>query len=116
MSADIVCRHDITQISGKVPQHVIAVPEAFTPDLAEPAVEEGHACRDCEEGYEELFLASCGLAQPRRNHRSEEIYADKRIHEPQMACQRGKIERYARKIIDCCLAVDLSPEHWQSAV
>ena len=82
MHTDIMCYDDIAQIAGKVPQHVIFIPEALSPNFSAPAVQIRNACRQKEQSDEEPLFTSACLFEPRGYDRDEQIYAYQRIHEP----------------------------------
>ena len=69
------------------------VPEALAPDFACPAVEEWYAGGNQKEQDEESFLTGTCLAQPRGNHRDEQVESEKREHKPQMSCKGGEVQK-----------------------
>ncbi len=109
VGADVVCHYQIAQIAAEVPQHVILVPETLAPHLAAEAVEEGNAGAQGEEQQEEAFLGSRGLAQPGRHNGDEQIDADERIHEPEVAGQGGEVEQNAAQVLAGGVPANLAP-------
>ena len=114
--ADVVCHHQIAQIAAEVPKHVIFVPETLAPHLAAEAVEEGYAGADGEEKQEEALFGCSGLSKPGRYDGNEEVKADERIDEPEVAGQRWEIEQDAAEVLLCGVPTNLSPQHGQGGV
>ena len=116
MGADVVRHDQVSEESGEVPQHVVFVPETFSPQLTEPAVQVGHAGGQGEQGDEEAFFFGCCFAQPGGDDGDEEVEADERVHEPQVAGQAGEVQQEARQVAGGRCAVNLSPQQGQRAV
>ena len=85
----------IAEIAGTIPEGGILIPETLAPKFGrDKAVEPRRERGECKDGEENPFLAGSGPLKPRRNDRDDEIDAYQRIHEPQMAGYRRKVERH----------------------
>ena len=109
-------KHKITQITGEIPKSVKLIPETLSPHFATPTVKIRHTGRDGKKQDKETLLLRCSLCKPRRDHRDKQIKTDKRIHKPEMTCQRREIKQRTREIMSRSGTINLIPQHRNSAI
>ena len=78
---DVVCQHQISQVTGEVPQHMVFIPETLSPEFPEPPVQVGHTGREEEQGDEESLLFGRCLVEPGGYDGHEKVEADQRINQ-----------------------------------
>ena len=117
MVADVVRQDKVAEVSGAVPEHVEAVPEALAPQLvAHETVQPGHRRREDKDVEEQAFVLCGSFLEPRRHDGDDEVKADEGIHEPEMSCHRREVPRQTAQVVHRCLPRHAAPSQRKETV
>ncbi len=114
---DIMGQHQISQVSGTIPQRRETIPEALAPEFVrDETVDPGNEGRQDKEPEEDALLLRGRFFQPGRYDRNDQVDADERVHEPEVSAHRREVEGQALQVGKGLLPGHPAPRQWQESV